>query len=79
MPWHPFEPANQYPVDEIVEVLNERLPKIKDQPAKSREIKLFEQHLGIKLIWTPFLKGWGRSPYNKNAWKRIDGTEFIPR
>jgi hypothetical protein len=78
MSWHPFQPGEAYPVDQIVRVLRDRLNLglIIAEEAKRDMVKEFEQHLGTDLVWTPF-PSWGRSPFNRNAWKRIDGSDFI--
>ncbi len=78
MPWHSFIPGDVYTVYEIVEKLRQRLASghVKDVPAKQIEVDLIEHHGPADLVWTP-TKSWKRSPFNCNAWRRTDGSEFV--
>jgi 5-methylcytosine-specific restriction endonuclease McrA len=79
MKWHPFRPAQEYSVPEVLAVLRRDIAsgRIKDVDAKIQILDQLERHRDIVAVFSPFGGGWGMSPYNPRAWKRTDGSELF--
>jgi len=69
MSWHNFQPGSEYPITEVIKVLQARLDsgKIKEVPEKLGYIELFEKHSKLNAKFKPFGGGWGASPFNPKA------------
>lgn len=72
--------GESYSVNELLDHLWAELEsgRIKDVKAKAAVLELFEKYRGERAVFRPSGKAWGRSPFNPNAWRRLDDSELIP-
>ena len=76
--WHDFEPGDEVPVDEIVEVCKRHIetPGAVDNPeSKLKRLDIIKNCGHSVLIYAPDPEKprWGVSPMNESVWQTLDG------
>ena len=77
MAWHSFEDGSTYSRPEIIDACTRQLNQVKDLEGKQAILILLAKHAPSQLRWSPHGSGWGRSPFNPNCWKTLDGGPAI--
>jgi len=79
MSWHDLEEGFEYQFEEIIPLLETRLlaGEVEDVEGKNRFIELMRSKKTESAFFQPDSGGWGRSPFNPNVWKTIEGEVFF--
>jgi hypothetical protein len=79
-PWHGQEAGVRYHRDKVVADCEGRIADggVIRVEGKQRLVGQIRDHAPDTIVWTPFGRGWGRSPFNPNCWKTVDGEPVLP-
>lgn len=66
-------------MSEVISTLNQRLDagEVKDRFNKARMVLLLEPFSNEMAVFVPSGTGWGASPFNLRAWRKLDGKNYL--
>lgn len=74
MAWHNFKDGEQYSLNRVVEVYEERIRsgKVADKDGKQKYLQQIRDCGQSDLLYRPKGKGWDNSPLNPNSWHTLE-------
>jgi hypothetical protein len=79
MSWHDLEDGFEYQFEDVIPLLEKRVVagEVEDVEGKKKFIGLMKSKRSESAFFQPDSNGWGRSPFNPNVWKTIEGEVFF--
>ena len=79
MSWHDLEDGFEYQFEDVIPLLEKRVVagEVEDVEGKKKFIGLMKSKRSKSAFFQPDSGGWGRSPFNPNVWKTIEGEVFF--
>mgnify|MGYP001169634465 CR=1 FL=1 len=80
MSWHDLNDGVEYELEDIISILERRVSTggIDNVDEKKECIEKIKIKREESAIFQPKSSGWGRSPFNPNAWMTKEGDPFFP-
>ena len=80
MSWHDLNDGVEYELEDIISILERRVSTggVDNVDEKKECIKKIKTKRQESAIFQPKSSGWGRSPFNPNAWMTKEGDPLFP-